>query len=232
MNRETVSHQRSGDEKELVTTDPVCGMRVDRDSALHCNYAGKDYLFCSQHCLQEFQKEPERYLADQGSAVAQPQPDSADVTYTCPMHPDVHHKGPGTCRECGMALEPVLEPGPFVRAKYVCPMHPEVVADTAGVCSICGMALEPRGIGTEEETSPELDDMTRRFWVSLALTLPVFVIAMSDMIPSQPLASLLSERMLQWLQMLMAAPVVLWCGWPFFLRGWRSLVTRKLKELK
>lgn len=113
-------------------------------------------------------------------------------------------------------------------SEYTCPMHPEVVSSVPGACPKCGMALEPRTLSGEEETNPELADMTRRFWISLVLTLPVFVIAMAEMIPDQPLQKLLPTRFQPWLQLPLATLVVLWCGFPFFQRGWSSLVNRSL----
>ncbi|HKC51803.1 MAG TPA: heavy metal translocating P-type ATPase, partial [Myxococcota bacterium] len=112
-------------------------------------------------------------------------------------------------------------------ARWTCPMHPEIVRDQPGACPICGMALEPMGAGGDER-NPELDDMTRRFWVSLALTLPVFGLAMAEMLPGFYGAVPFAPRTLAWLQLALGSPVVLWGGWPFFVRGWNSLVTRHL----
>jgi Cu+-exporting ATPase len=107
-------------------------------------------------------------------------------------------------------------------------MHPEVVQAEPGACPICGMALEPRVATGEEESNPELVDMTRRFWISLALTTPVFLLAMSEMLPGQPLQHMLPISMLVWLQFALATPVVLWGGLPFFQRGWASILNRSL----
>jgi Cu+-exporting ATPase len=142
------------------------------------------------------------------------------------MDPEVRETKPGACPKCGMALEPETLTAPATRIEYVCPMHPEVVRDEPGSCPICGMALEPRTITLEDEPNPELADMTRRFWISAALSLPLFLVAMSDMIPGQPLQHLVSPRLLTWFQFVLATPVVLWGGWPFFERGWRSVVNR------
>jgi Cu+-exporting ATPase len=113
-------------------------------------------------------------------------------------------------------------------ARWTCPMDPEIVRDEPGSCPICGMALEPMSPSEEEEESPELVDMTRRFWISLALTLPVFVLAMAEVVPGDPIGARFSARALAWAQLALATPVVLWGGWPFFVRGWASLVTRHL----
>jgi len=147
--------------------------------------------------------------------------------YTCPMHPEVRQPGPGFCPKCGMALEPVGAETPTTRTEYVCPMHPQIVRNGPGSCPICGMALEPRTVTGDEENA-ELRDMTRRFWVSVALSVPLLVFVMGDMLPGQPLRHGLSSRLIVWLQLVLATPVVLWGGWPFFLRGWASIVNRSL----
>ncbi|HEU4428732.1 MAG TPA: heavy metal translocating P-type ATPase [Myxococcota bacterium] len=112
--------------------------------------------------------------------------------------------------------------------KYTCPMHPEIVRDAPGSCPICGMALEPVSAVAEEERNPELEDMARRFWVSFGLTVPVFAIAMSEMLPGAPLAERIAPSVLTWIQLALGTPVVLWGGWPFFVRGWQSLRNRHL----
>jgi len=111
-------------------------------------------------------------------------------------------------------------------AMYTCPMHPGIVRDQPGSCPICGMALEPRTVTLEEEENPELTDMRRRFWVGVALTTPVFFLAMSDLIPGQPVQHALSPALIHWIQLVLATPVVLWGGWPFFERGWASIINR------
>ena len=148
--------------------------------------------------------------------------------HTCPMHPEVRQEGPGHCPICGMALEPEGIPAPTVKTEYVCPMHPEIVQDGPGHCPICGMALEPRTATLEAEENPELQDMTRRFWIGALLTVPLIIIAMGRHFPGMPFDGLASSRDLNWLELLFATPVVLWGGWPFFERGWQSLVNRSL----
>ena len=121
------------------------------------------------------------------------------------------------------------DPKPVTKAgKYTCPMHPEIIRDGPGNCPICGMALEPLVASLEEEENTELTDMTRRFWTAVILTIPVFVLGMSDLIPGQPLQQIFSMRTLAWLQLVLASPVVLWAGWPFFVRAWQSIVYRRL----
>ncbi len=124
-----------------------------------------------------------------------------------------------------MALEPEV-PGASSRVEYTCPMHPQIVRFGPGNCPICGMALEPRTVTAVEEDNPELRDMTRRFWISVALTVPLVAVAMIDMLPGMPVQRALPNGWLPWIELLLATPVVLWAGWPFFQRGWMSLVNR------
>ena len=163
-----------------------------------------------------------------GTSAGAPQTVDGRV-YTCPMHPEVRQEVPGSCPKCGMALEPLAPTAPTVaRVEYTCPMHPRIVRSEPGACPICGMALEPRTISAVEEENPELRNMTRRFWVSTVLTLPLLASVMGDMLPGQPLRHLVSPRVAAWAQLVLATPVVLWGGWPFFVRGWQSLVHRSL----
>jgi P-type Cu+ transporter len=149
------------------------------------------------------------------------------TVYTCPMHAEVRQPGPGTCPYCGMALEPAGAPA-TTRVEYTCPMHPQIVQDHPGNCPICGMALEPRTVTVEAAPNPELADMTRRFWIGAALTLPVLLLAMGPHFIGFPSHELISPRLSAWLQFALSTPVVLWAGWPFFERGWRSIVTWRL----
>jgi Cu+-exporting ATPase len=223
-------------------TDPVCGMTVDPGSAsAKHEYNGKTYYFCSHHCAQKFAEDPEKWVnaqhaghggddkehargGTQSPATAKP----VEPVYVCPMDPEVRASRPGACPKCGMALEPETIAAPATRTEYVCPMHPEIVRDEPGSCPICGMALEPRTVSLEDQPNPELVDMTRRFWISAALSLPLFIVAMSDMLPGQSLQHLVSPRLFTWIQLILATPVVLWGGWPFIERGWQSIVNRSL----
>jgi Cu+-exporting ATPase len=158
-----------------------------------------------------------------------PEPANAHVTaYVCPMDSEVRSDKPGACPKCGMALEPEEIAAPEEHVEYVCPMHPEVVSDKPGACPKCGMALEPRTVTAGEEENPELVDMTRRFRVGAALTVPLFFIAMGDMLPVAPLLGLLSAETQAFAELALSTPVVLWAGWPFFERMWASLVNRSL----
>src|SRR6266550_6593229 len=127
-----------------------------------------------------------------------------------------------------MGLERVSPRTPAEKIEYICPMHPQIVREAPGNCPICGMALEPRTVSLADEENPELVDMTRRFWLGVILTAPLFLIAMSDLVPGNPLERIVSMRALGWIQFILATPVVVWGGWPFFVRGWQSLVNRSL----
>lgn len=217
--------------------DPVCGMDVDPLAAAGSyEHAGQNYFFCSHHCLSKFRAETAKYLVQSEDHVvhesspqeAASQPEEMGNEYTCPMHPEIRQQTAGSCPKCGMALEQVSPAAAAARTEYVCPMHPQIVRNQPGSCPICGMALEPRTVTAGEESSPELASMTGRFWVSLVLTVPIFLVAMSEMIPGQPMQHLFSGRFLAGLQLALATPVVLWGGWPFFQRGWASIVNLSL----
>ena len=213
-----------------LVTDPVCGMQVDPVMAAGMvEHGGIRYFFCSQECVSKFQADPGRYL--QPKATERPErPVSRQnhpAGYTCPMHPEVHKDGPGDCPKCGMALEPETMSAPATRTQYTCPMHPQIIRDEPGNCPICGMTLEPM-TATGVDANPELDSMTRRFWMGAALTLPLLVIMVSDLLPSHPIQGILRGPLLGWFELAIASPVVLWGGWPFFRRGWASIASRNL----
>ena len=215
--------------------DPVCGMNVEPNTAAGKHeYNGQTYFFCSHHCMAKFKEAPENFLKAQmhahaGHVHAAPgsqKPENG--IYVCPMDPEVRESKPGACPKCGMALAPAAPAAPSVKTEYVCPMHPNIVRQEPGSCPICGMALEPRTVTLEEEANPELVDMTRRLWIGVGLSAPIVFLAMSDLIPGQPMQRSFSPHALNWLQLVLATPVVLWCGWPFFQRGWASIVNRSL----
>ena len=140
--------------------------------------------------------------------------------YTCPMDPEVRQSGPGICPVCGMALEPETIELPAVKTEYVCPMHPEVVRDEPGACPICGMALEPRTTSAAPPENPELRDMSHRLKVSLWLGVPLLTLAMAHM--AKPLAHAVRADLVAWIELLLASPIVVWCGLPFFERARNS----------
>ncbi len=229
--------------------DPVCGMNVESTTAAgQTEYQGQTYYFCAVGCKKKFEADPDHYLNKPQPVLVSlpvtgrpikithqheiPVPGTGtaknEVEYTCPMDPEIRQKYLGACPKCGMALERVSFTPPPSKIEYVCPMHPEIVRDNPGSCPICGMALEPRTVTLEEEDNPELVDMTRRFWISAALSLPLLLLAMAEMIPGQPVQHAISPRLLTWIQFALATPVVLWGGRPFFERGWKSIVNRSL----
>ena len=211
--------ETSQPETTATMIDPVCGMTVSTDSAHHHQHLDVDYRFCCEGCQQKFARDAEYYLS--GTA----QQDIVHVPgalYICPMDPEIEQDHPGSCPICGMALEVSGPPVLATRTEYTCPMHPEIAEESPGNCTVCGMALEARTIEVEERNE-ELIDMRRRFRISLVLAIPVFLLAMiADMAPAL-LPDSLPMPVAQWIQFLLATPVVLWCGWPFFLRGWQSL---------
>ncbi len=232
----------------LMERDVVCGMTVHPERApAKAEHVGKTYYFCCASCATKFRADPEKYLqgkptvpnlatplvqlgAAKPLAIAKPvtAPPPKPAVYVCPMDPEVRQDHPGPCPKCGMALEPDVPSTQATRIEYTCPMHPEIVRDHPGSCPICGMALEPRTAVVEELENPELVSMTRRFWISTALAVPVLVLGMSDLIPGHPVQRVLSARAIGWIELLLATPVVIWGGWPFFQRGWASLVNRSL----
>jgi len=226
------AHPTVHDNQHLL--DPVCGMEVDPSApAATLLHEGTTYLFCSTHCLEKFKTAPDSFTGadktkSEHTVTPASQSDLKTNIFTCPMHPEIQQEGPGPCPKCGMALEPLIAPAPAERVEYTCPMHPEIVQATPGPCPKCGMALEPRTVAVEEGKNPELVDMSRRFYLSLILTIPEFIIAMGHMLPGHPLAALASPRTYGWIELLLTSPVVLWAGWPFFVRGWQSLVNRSL----
>ncbi len=200
--------------------DPVCGMTVDPNASLRQDHEGKTYFFCSDSCLSKFKVDPGRY-----AAARPPAADPGRTIYTCPMHSDVCENHAGNCPKCGMALEPIAPVA--AKSRWTCPMHPEIVRDGPGSCPICGMALEPMVVSVEDEENPELRDMTWRFWVSVALTLPLLVVTMGDMVSDGFFSQLLGPFR-PWMELALATPVVLWAGWPFFVRGVQSVRNRSL----
>jgi P-type Cu+ transporter len=209
-----------------VQIDPVCGMKVVREkAAASTEHAGRRWYFCGKGCLAKFKAEPAKYDGSRPKEAVVKEPMAVAAPrggYICPMDLEVRSDKPGDCPKCGMALEPVEVTAPGA-VRYTCPMHPEIVRDAPGSCPICGMALEPM----EPQVSaanPELESMTRRFWVGLVLTLPLLAVMVADMLPRYRTQG----PWLGWMEFALATPVVLWGGWPFFVRGWNSIVRRSL----
>jgi Cu+-exporting ATPase len=214
---------------KIEVVDPICGMTVEPESAAGSyEHNGTTYFFCNRHCLNKFKADPDSFIGvkDKPETVSRVEEVAESNIYTCPMHPEVRKEGSGSCPKCGMALEPLSVEAPKEKVEYTCPMHPEIVRERPGSCPICGMALEPRTVTATEDNS-ELRDMTRRFWMSVALTIPLLVIAMGEMFGLH-LDRFISPGALSWLELALATPVVLWGGWPFFVRGWQSITNRSL----
>jgi Cu+-exporting ATPase len=184
-------HEGTADQDAEVAIDPVCGMKVKRETARHrFEYKGQEYLFCGARCRERFQADPENFLKPKPEQ-ARPAPkrqEPAGTIYTCPMHPEIRQVGPGSC-------------------------------------PICGMALEPEQVSLDQGPDPELIDMTKRFWIALVLTAPVFAIEMGRHLG---LMHLVPPPWSNWISFALSTPVVLWAGAPFFVRGWRSVVSRHL----
>jgi Cu+-exporting ATPase len=234
-----------------MTKDPICGMTVDEATALHAERDGQTFYFCSEHCRKKFRSQdaPTKPQGDccgghagvaahdhghDGDAHhdhAAVEPTTA-AKYYCPMCPGVESDKSGDCPKCGMALErnPAWVAPAAGKTIYTCPMHPEVQQDYPGDCPKCGMALEQRSVTVvpDDDGNEELQDMTWRFWIAAALTLPVFVLAMAHLIPALAHKSWADSHASRWIQFALTTPVVVWAGWPFFKRGWRSVVTRHL----
>jgi P-type Cu+ transporter len=188
-------HEGAAGQEAEVAIDPVCGMKVKRETAKHrFEYAGREYLFCCARCRQRFEADPETFL----------QPKEAEPKQVAPKR---------------------QEPAAAAGTIYICPMDPEVRQLGPGSCPICGMALEPEQVSLDQGPDPELIDMTRRFWIALALTAPVFAIEMGAHLG---LMHLVPQPWSNWISFVLSTPVVLWAGAPFFARGWRSVASRHL----
>ena len=192
-------------------------------------YGGQTYYFCALGCREKFKADPERYLALLSANDQPPATAGGSDTLVAPIGIQ-HTKNLRDSPERIATSNDAVQSGQgWPRSvEYTCPMHPEIVRDAMGSCPICGMALEPRTVTLEEGENPELVDMTRRFWVSVALSLPLLLIAMSEMLPANPVTGIATMRTLVWIQMALATPVVLWGGSPFFLRAWQSIRNRSL----
>jgi P-type Cu+ transporter len=193
-------------EGSIKHQDPVCGMMVVPEKAAgKVEHAGKNYYFCSKGCAQRFSREPEKFLAVPGNGGKQSSPLRAE-------RDAMHHS---------QAVESHAAT-PEKKVPYTCPMHPEIVQIGPGSCPICGMALEPKDAFAEVAADPEYDSMRRRFWVGAPLSLAVLLIAMFGDVLRLPLSPVVRN----WLEFVLATPVVLWGGWPFFQRFWGSFIHR------
>lgn len=220
-------HQHDHEAQKKRYIDPICGMSTDDAEAfIAYEHDGETDYFCSSHCLEKFKQQGKIGGAEHEGTVEVHPPSGS--TYTCPMHPEVRQDHPGNCPKCGMALEPLTPVVQTSKVEYTCPMHPEIIRDAPGNCPICGMALEPRTI-VPEEKNPEYDDMRRRFIIGTILTVPLVLVAMRGLLGIGSLVeSLVPPLVLNWLELGLATPVVLWAGWPFYVRGLQSVKNRSL----
>lgn len=200
--------------------DPVCGMAVDPAKAAgNVEHKGKTYYFCSKRCAERFAQDPEKFLAASGTAGME----HSHAQGHAPAHASAHAPAQSQMQNASAAAaHPLATPANAQGVRYTCPMHPEVVQIGPGTCPICGMALEPMDVFAEVEADPEYDSMRRRFWVSAALSLPVLVLSMFG----DALGLRMTHGFRSVIEFLLATPVVLWGGWPFFERFWASLVNR------
>ena len=143
------------------------------------------------------------------------------------MCPDVRETEPVPCPSCGMTLEPAVTADALTDIEYTCPMHPKIVKKEPSSCLICGMALEIRTVTLDETPNPELTDMTHRFWIAAVAGLPVFFLAIGEMLLGSRLVALIDRTPSNWIQLVFATPVVLWAGRPFFQRFWISILNRR-----
>jgi len=217
----------------VSNTDLVCGMTVDPGSSYQVDYRGTQYHFCSAGCRERFTNNPEQYLHAAKAPSNASVPSHAHASHKAteqlhPKHSEVKPEESRSCQECESIAGGALDANRDVGIVYTCPMHPEIERSEPGTCPKCGMALEPRSVITEEEENPELTNMTHRFWVSAFISVPLLLIAMGGLLPSihSLFENFASARTLTFAELILATPVVLWGGWPFFVRGWQSIVNR------
>uniref|UniRef100_UPI0040486BFC heavy metal translocating P-type ATPase n=1 Tax=Aliarcobacter sp. TaxID=2321116 RepID=UPI0040486BFC len=187
----------------LNIKDPVCGMNVSETSKFSKTNDKKKYYFCSQNCLNKFERNPSQYLNEEKN------------------HEHLEHNH---------LDEPHTHEIIKQNIKYTCPMHPEIIRDKPGDCPKCGMALEPMGVidKKEEENTDELDYMTKRFWISTVLAIPLFILAMLADLSENILPSSLSMSTIQYIEFFLATPIVLWGGWNFYVKAYYSVINKSL----
>ena len=211
-----------------MALDPVCGMKVNpRKAAASLVHEGKTYYFCCPVCRQKFAADPGRFLLSDAGGILSRTTGSEEMIHSATTGREEPGAASKACETCDMppAHPPAGTPS---RIEYICPMDPEVISEKPGSCPVCGMALEPRMVALEEEENPELTDMSKRFRISLAFAVPLLLIAMGEMILGPGRMPGHGSRALVWIQCLLCTPVVLWGGFPFFRRGWASIVNRRL----
>jgi len=216
MNTRDHSHDhKSHAGADSAPRDPICGMTPKPDTPHRLMHAGQEVLFCSAGCKAKFEADPTKYTKPAEEHACCAQPDAASAGASCHGHGHKVHGAPGVDLNTVPA-----------GSKWTCPMHPEIVRDGPGSCPICGMALEPMMPSADAGPNPELIDMSRRFWIGAVLAVPVLALEMGRHFLG--IDNFVSPVWNGWLQFVLATPVVLWAGWPFFERGYQSLKTRNL----
>jgi P-type Cu+ transporter len=186
----------------LNIKDPVCGMNVSETSKFSKTNDKKEYYFCSQNCLNKFERNPSQYLNEEKN--------NEHLEHNHLDEPHTHE---------------IIKQN----TKYTCPMHPEIIRDKPGDCPKCGMTLEPIGvIDKKEENTDELDYMTKRFWISTILAIPLFILAMLADLSENILPSSLSMSTIQYIEFFLATPIVLWGGWNFYVKAYYSVINKSL----
>jgi Cu+-exporting ATPase len=208
-----------------MALDPVCGMTVDPARAAGTvDHDGTTYYFCSKGCVAKFSADPKKYLSGHREAMHAPQ--VLTIGGLNRSVPATSHRPPATSHEPpATSHQPRATSHQPPATEWTCPMDPEVLSDKPGACPICGMALEPRVADLTDAPNPELVDMTRRLWIGLLLSAPVFAIAMADMLWSNE-GDRIGINAINGIELGLSTPVVFVCGWPFFVRMWRSFVNR------
>ncbi len=226
------NHDEPASPKADIIRDPVCGMTVDPDAGKpQHEHEGHTYHFCNPKCQEKFAAEPEAYISSEdvvcGMSVNRAtakymSKHSGERFYFCSSGCQTKFEGEP---EKYLSGRPAPEPMPE-GTMYTCPMDPEIIQEGPGDCPICGMALEPMGIPPADAgPNPELIDFSRRFWIGLVLAIPVLILAMGPYI-GLPVEEWIPRQISVWIELALASPVILWSGWPFFKRGWASIVNR------
>ena len=196
--------------------DPVCGMQVSADSTHFAEHKGHRYVFCSGGCRSRFLSDPAHYAGQDAHSGATVHDPNAHVA---------HRRASERAKPAATQGNTDAAPS---RTIYTCPMHPEIRRDAPGNCPICGMALEPLNPTMGGEGSAELRDMQRRFWIGTVLSVPLVGWEMVAHLPGMNLHHYVSPQLAVWFELVLATPVVLWAGWPFFVRAWESVRHRSL----
>ncbi|WP_262696073.1 heavy metal translocating P-type ATPase [Kordiimonas aquimaris] len=228
-------HETDHDKDQSIVRDPVCGMLVDPETAAnHLHHDGKDFFFCSIGCEAKFTIAPSQFVKS-NDPVCGMNVERASAAHIHSYNGAVYYFCSDTCeKKFSVAPEKYLEPSEMAKPApegtlFTCPMHPEIIQEGPGSCPICGMALEPMGIPAEDAgPNPELVDFRRRFWVGALLTVPLLVLSMGPFVGLGFIRDMIGEKLTLWIELILGTPVILWAGWPFFVRGVQSVINKSL----